>query len=269
MHTHSTASDGTLTPSELAALASRKHLSVIALTDHDTVSGIPEFISACKKRSINCITGIELSALAPVTTHILGYRLRDMDKMARAMEWILEKREERNAAVVVKLQELGLDITLDEIKAEAKGNIVARPHFAKVLLRKGYITTYREAFTKYLMKGRPAYVARQSYSPKESIELIISAGGLPVLAHPSLMNLSDEDLDARLDEFKSYGLWGLECFSSHCTSESAYNFMRVADRHGLQPTGGSDFHGTSKPGVSLGITVEEDFMPWGRLGVSL
>ena len=269
MHVHSTASDGTCTPAEIVRVARRDCIAVLALTDHDTVDGIPGFITACKRHAIRWITGIELSAIAPVTTHILGYRLRDLDMVKRAMSWVVEKRNQRNRLMCEKLRAAGVDIDLDEIEREAGGHVIARPHFAGVLLKKGYVAGYREAFDRYLARGAVAYVPREAYSPEACISLIREAGGLAALAHPSQTGLSGSALDDLLDELKGYGLWGLECISSHCTSEQAFDYMRIADRHALCPTGGSDFHGARRPGVALGVQVSEDFLPWARLGVTL
>ena len=269
MHVHSTASDGTCTPAEIARLAHRDRISVLALTDHDTVDGIPGFVAACRRYAIRWIAGIELSAKAPVTTHILGYRLRDLATVKRAMDWILKKRNERNLAICEKLREAGVDIHIDEIEREAGGHVIARPHFAGALLKKGYVSGYREAFDRYLARGAAAYVPREAYSPEGCIAAIREAGGLAVLAHPSQTGLSGSALDDLLDELKGYGLWGVECISSHCTSEQAFDYMRIADRHALYATAGSDFHGARRPGVALGVRVSEDFLPWARLGVTL
>jgi predicted metal-dependent phosphoesterase TrpH len=269
MHVHSTASDGTYTPAEIARLAHRNRIAVLALTDHDTVDGITGFIAACKRYAIRWIAGIELSAAAPVTTHILGYRMRDLGTVRRAMEWIVEKRNERNRAMCEKLRGMGVEINLDEIEREAGGHVIARPHFAGVLLKKGFVSNYREAFDRYLARGASAYVPREAYSPEACIALIREAGGLAVLAHPSQTGLSASALDDLLNELKGYGLWGLECISSHCTGEEAFSYMRVAERHSLFATGGSDFHGARRPGVALGIQVSEDFLPWARLDVTL
>ncbi|MDL2263032.1 PHP domain-containing protein [Synergistaceae bacterium OttesenSCG-928-I11] len=269
MHVHSTASDGTCTPAEIARLARRDRVSVLALTDHDTVDGISGFIAACKRCAVRWIAGIELSAAAKVTTHILGYRLRNLDMVKRAMDWVVEKRNERNRLMCEKLRTLDIDIDLKEIEREAGGHVIARPHFAGVMLKKGYVSDYREAFDRYLARGAVAYVPREAYSPEACISLIREAGGVAALAHPSQTGLSDSALDDLLLELKGYGLWGLECISSHCTSEQAFDYMRIADKHALCATGGSDFHGARRPGVAMGVQVSEDFLPWARLGVTL
>lgn len=269
MHVHSTASDGTISPHDLPAAARRAGVSIMALTDHDTVDGVPSFKRACAKSGVRGIAGIELSADAPFTTHILGYRLRDLSVINEATEWIVRKRNERNAAIVEKLIESGVDITLDDVEHAAKGRVVARPHFAAVLQEKGYVSNTREAFDKYLSKGRPGYVKREAYDAERCIDIIKSAGGVAALAHPSLTGLEGEELDELLSRLQGFGLWGIECFSSHCSNEDALNFCRHADKHNLCATAGSDFHGSNRPNVSLGVLVSEGFLPWARLGFDL
>ena len=168
-----------------------------------------------------------------------------------------------------RLCELGLDITMEDIEREARGQVIARPHFACALVRKGHVRDKRSAFAQFLGEGAPAYVERDGYSPAECIRIIRQAGGLPVLAHPSLTGLEGEALDALLAKLKETGLWGLECVSSHCSSETAFGYLSTAARLGLFPTAGSDFHGEARPDVDLGVQVMEDFLPWARLDVTL
>lgn len=269
MHIHSTCSDGTFTPREIARAAHGRGISILALTDHDTLDGVGDFMRACNEYGVRGISGIELSARAPVTVHILGYRFKQGEILQEALDWIVAKRNERNAKICARLRENGVDIELGEVEREAAGRVVARPHFASLLIRKGYAADSASAFSKYLAKGASAYVAREAYSPEDCIKLVRSAGGLPALAHPSQTGYAGEELDELLSELKSYGLWGLECISSHCSSEAALGYLRTADRHGLFPTAGSDFHGSRRPHISLGVQVREDFLPWARLGVNL
>ena len=269
MHTHSNFSDGSCSPAELAELAQKRGVSILALTDHDTVEGLPSFVKECRKRSVTPLTGIELSAESDITIHILGYRLQKIHVLKDALGKIVTFRNKRNALMIEKLRSLGLDIDISDVRNEAAGQIIARPHFASSMVRKGYVPDIASAFSRYLAEGAPAYVKRTGYSPADCVRIIRDAGGLPVLAHPSLAGLERVELTCLLRQLKECGLWGLECISSHCSGEDSYYFMKIADELSLFPTAGSDFHGRNRPGVSLGVQVTENFLPWARLGVEL
>jgi predicted metal-dependent phosphoesterase TrpH len=241
----------------------------MALTDHDTIDGLDEFVGECHKLGVRPIKGVELSASAPITIHILGYRLSLDEPLREALSWVVERRNARNLEMCAKLRDLGIAVTQDDINGEAGGQVVARPHFASWLVKKGIVRDRSEAFEKYLARGALAYVPREAYSPGDCARIIIESGGLPVLAHPSLTGLDSNALGDLLEDLKAYGLWGLECVSSHCSAEETYGYLGIAERHSLFPTGGSDFHGNNRPGVTLGIQVSEDFLPWARLGVTI
>jgi predicted metal-dependent phosphoesterase TrpH len=269
MHVHSTFSDGTCTAEEIARAAARLHIAVVALTDHDTLEGIEPFRRACEKYSVRPISGVELSSKWVHTAHILGYRLCRPQVLKEAIEWLVKRRDERNIQIWRLLEKQGIDISMEEITKEAGGRVVGRPHIAAVLVKKGIVPDIATAFAKYLTRGGLAYVPRESYSPTECVKLIRDAGGLPVLAHPSLTGLDDDDLGDFLEKLKCYGLWGLECMSSHCSAEKSLNYLKIASLHSLFPTAGSDFHGSRRPGADLGVQVSEAFLPWARLGVTL
>lgn len=269
MHVHSLHSDGTCSVEEIVRLAKKKHIAVLALTDHDTVEGIPTLLSECRKFSISPLPGVELSAKYPVTVHILGYRMNRMDRLEDALKRVMVHRNDRNRLIVERFKALGLDVEMSDVEKEARGRVIARPHFALALVRKGVVSDTASAFSKFLGKGAPAYVPRSGYSPVECVRLIREADGLPVFAHPSLTGLSREDLKRLLSELKSHGLWGLECLSSHCSAEDSLGFLELASELSLSPTAGSDFHGASRPDAALGIQVGEDFLSWARLGVAL
>ena len=269
MHVHSTFSDGSSSVEELVSLAQRRGISIMSLTDHDTVEGIPSFLNECRKRFIKPLSGIELSAESDVTVHILGYRFRNMQPLKDALDSIVAFRNSRNLLMVDKLRELGVDIDISEVENEARGQIIARPHFASLLVRRGYVPNIASAFSRYLAEGADAYVARRGYSPAECVSIIRRSGGLPVLAHPSLTGLERSELCKLLCELKRHGLWGLECISSHCSAEETYYFLDIAAELSLFPTAGSDFHGLNRPSVGLGVQVSENFLPWARLGISL
>ena len=269
LHSHSTFSDGSCSVDELVRLAARRNVALLALTDHDTIEGLPGFFLACAEYSVRPLAGIELSAKSERTVHILGYRMNNMTSLQEALTSILQYRNERNLAMCAKLRELGLDITIEDVEREARGQVIARPHFACSLVRKGYVPDKFSAFARYLGDGAPAYVERNGYSPADCIRIIREAGGLPVLAHPSLTGLEGDALDGLLSDLTEAGLWGLECISSHCSSEKAFGYLSTAARFGLFPTAGSDFHGEARPDVALGVQVSEGFLPWARLGVTL
>jgi predicted metal-dependent phosphoesterase TrpH len=240
----------------------------MALTDHDTLDGWKDFKRGCGAFSISPVPGVELSAMSGRTVHILGYRMERPEPLENALEWVRDRRNARNGMMISRLRENGLEITLDDVKREAGGRVIARPHFARALVAKGYVPDIPSAFTRYIDRGGAAYVPREGLSPEDCVRTIREAGGLPVLAHPSLTGLDAEGLGELLDMLKGRGLWGLECISSHCSSEAAYGYLSIADKYSLFPTAGSDFHGSNRPQAELGVQVSDDFLPWARLGVN-
>jgi predicted metal-dependent phosphoesterase TrpH len=269
MHVHSSFSDGVCTVDEIAALAARRRVTVLALTDHDNLDGFGLFSRACAKRSIRPLSGVELSSKCLFTAHILGYRLSRTEPLKEALRWVIDRRNERNERICKLLAEAGIDINMSDVEGEAGGRVIARPHFASALVKKGYAASQSEAFSKYLARDGSAYVSRDAYSPADCVRIIREAGGLPVLAHPSLTGLDAAGLGDFLDELKQQGLWGLECICPHCSAEDSLVYLRIAEEHSLFPTAGSDFHGANRPGVGLGVQVSETFLPWARLGIIL
>ena len=254
LHMHTVHSDGTLTPTELVELAKRQGLSCIALTDHDTLNGVEEAQSAGSRLGVEVIAGVEISAICePGTMHILGYFIDPKSKqLQEKLEEIQEARRQRNPMIIEKLCASGLDITLEEVEQESGGDQVGRPHFARALVRKGYVKNFQEAFDKYLAKGAVAYVDKRKFTSRDSIEMITEAGGVASLAHPKTLKLSGNVFEQKLDELKSEGLKGLEVYSSCQNKEESAGFKKTADRLGLFVTGGSDFHGANRPHVQLG-----------------
>ncbi|MGC8722703.1 MAG: PHP domain-containing protein [Acidobacteriota bacterium] len=256
LHVHSTCSDGTFTPAELVREAKAAGLTHMALTDHDTVEGVAQARSEAHRQGIAFLSGLEISAeYQPGTMHILGYGVDEtspplLERLTAVQRW----RGERNPKIVEMLGHLGVALTLPEVEAVSGGGLVGRPHFAKVLVDKGYVATRQEAFDRYLAKGRPAYVDKARLSPEESIALIRAAGGVAVLAHPLQLQAADEKaLDAIVQALVEAGLQGLECHYRNHTPEDTRRFLALAKRYGLLVTGGSDFHGTNRPGIRLGV----------------
>lgn len=267
LHMHSTCSDGTCSPAELVRLLSHHRVSVASLTDHDTVEGVPAFLAACRKKGIRGVAGVELSSsFGEDELHILGYRF-DLKNpgLTMAMEHYRRARNRRNAAVCERLISLGIPVTIEEVLLRAESSVPGRPHIAQVLLDKGWVASLHDAFTRYLGRGAAAYVPRELLSAAECIDLIRSAGGLPVWAHP-LPSLSDRGaFGPVLDHLKDFGLWGVECWFRRSTPADTLICLKEAGRRGLYATAGTDFHG--RAGHSAGISgrlVEDNLLPWAR-----
>lgn len=253
LHTHSTASDGSMRPAELVRHAKQRGLSAIAITDHDTVDGIQEAFDEAEKEGIEVISGIEISADSKPEMHILGYFFNNNHlRIKDSLTALKNGRDSRNAKIIVKLNELGINITLADIEQEVLGEIIGRPHIAKALMSKGYVKSISEAFDKYLRDGGLAYFKRFELKPEDGIREIIKAGGIPVLAHPIFLHLSNSQLDELLCLLVSYGLKGIEAYYVDNSKEDTGNLLRLAIKHKLLVTGGSDFHGSFKTDIEIG-----------------
>ena len=270
LHTHSTFSDGTFSPEALARRAAKRHIAIISLTDHDTTSGLDRFMKACRKEGVQGIPGVELSAEASFTLHILGYRIDIEEKVLQEkLESLRVGRDKRNFQIVAKLRELGAEITMEDVEAESGGEVIARPHIARVLVRKGFVKDLASAFKRFIGRDCPAFVPRVRLDPEECLSVIRGAGGLPVLAHPGLMALDEPVMLELIGRLSDKGLWGLECISGHHGSGEIFYWLKIANRFGLFPTAGSDFHGLDRPGTDLGVSVTETLLPWARLGARI
>ena len=254
LHTHSTFSDGSLTPEELIQEAVRAGLSAIALTDHDTTAGVPRLMAAAASTSVRAIAGVEISAdVKSGTMHMLGYMIDpENHTLIERLKWLREGREVRNAEILEKLNRLGFGLTWEEVAAFAGEDVVGRPHFAQALLARKLVKDKDEAFDKYLGKNKPAYADRRRMSPENSIQLIRGAGGIPVLAHPFTLNLSADALKKQVAELRDFGLGGIEVFYSEHTPPMTSQYLNLTKELGLVATGGSDFHGAMNPDVRLG-----------------
>lgn len=253
MHTHSTASDGQYTPRELVGLAKEKGIDLLALTDHDTLSGLPEAAAAGKEAGLRVLPGVELGAKEYRSLHILGYGI-DMDdpELSGFCTQMKAARDERKYKIIDFLAEKGVHIDLSEVEAIAKGGVVARPHFARVMMEHGYIKTNREAYDKYLDTEEYQRIAIKRLSARECIEAIHRAGGRASFAHPYQVKLDGEALEGLVRDLKSWGLDAIECYYTKHTPEMQAQYLALAEKYGLHVTGGSDFHGEFvKPDVPL------------------
>ncbi|MDY6952487.1 MAG: PHP domain-containing protein [Thermodesulfobacteriota bacterium] len=256
LHIHSTASDGSLSPLEIIRRAKELGLRAIAITDHDTIEGSAEALAQPQSPSLEILSGIEISADVSLgTMHILGYLIAlDDPFLTQTLKTVQEARADRNVRIIKKLQDMGVEITHEDVTVVSGGGQVGRPHIAQVLVKKGVVRSFGEAFLKYLKKWGPAYVPRYRLQPAEAIQMILRTGGVPVLAHPFTLDAKDEpQLESILAGLKQAGLMGMEVYYPEHRPERTALFERLARRQGLLMTGGTDFHGAAKPEVEIGI----------------
>lgn len=242
LHIHSSASDGRLSPEEVVRESARQGLAVIALTDHDAISGLTPALAAAKPfPGLRVVPGVEISADADQgEVHILGYFIdyNDGELVAR-LERMRNSRLERAQAMVAKLRDLGVNIDWPRVQEIADKGSVGRPHLAQAMLEKGYIGSLKEAFSSYIGRGGPAYVERRKLTPAAAVELILRVKGLPVLAHP----LTVSDPDALVIKLKAVGLVGIEAYYKDYSADDVNKLLMLAERYNLVATGGSDYHG--------------------------
>lgn len=254
LHMHTNHSDGTLNPTELARLAKAQQVDAVALTDHDTVTGIGELVAETNRLGLEAIVGVELSAnFRPGTLHILGYGFDTEGPIKDKLSGFQKAREERNPRILEKLKGLGMPMTLAQVKEISKAqDQVGRPHIAQTMMRLGYVASYEEAFERFLTKGAPAYVPKATWGAQECIDMIHESGGAAVIAHPIQMKLQGLELQSRIGELVEMGLDGLEVVHPDHGPQDQRLFQSLAEQFGLLTTGGSDFHGDHKPGIQLG-----------------
>ena len=271
LHIHSRASDGTLSPAEIIALASGLNLGAISITDHDSIAGSREALLCGIPDSLGFLTGVEISAEPPPSypgagsIHILGYGFRLEDpELNRSLEKLQDSRRGRNPEIIARLNKLGIAIRIEEVEREAADGQPGRPHIAKLLIKKGVAKSMDDAFDRYLGNGRPAYVDKFRIEFSQAIELINAAGGIPVLAHPCLLELERaEQLEDLLQEMMSMGLKGLEVYYPLNTPQQTMQYSDLAARHRLLMTGGTDFHGDIQPEIQLGSGKGDFHVPFG------
>ena len=254
LHTHSHYSDGSLSPYDLVSLAKESGLRAIALTDHDNVDGIREALAAGKELGIEVIAGIEFSAVSTGETHILGYGIDIENKeLNEAIDTLKKLRLENNHRTADALQKLGFDVTVEDAKKVAPKGLLGRAHFARVMMDKGYTSSVKEAFDLYLQSGKPAYNSLRLLQPADAIRLITNAGGKAYLAHLHLTKLTGGELDSYVKSLKDDGLYGLEGYYTDYTPEMQDEYQALARKYGLKISGGTDFHGSNKPHIKIGV----------------
>lgn len=260
LHTHSTASDGQYTPSELIVMAKQLDLKAIAITDHDTIDGLAEAQSVAKKLDVRFIPGIEINTKFPGVGghfHILGYGFDLNNENLKAFcADLLVKRQEKAERVFSFLAKHGVCPSKGRVYALANQNNVGRPHFARAMVEEGFVSSTKEAFDKYLDTDDFNQIKNEKPHPKQAIAQIMAAGGIAVLAHPSQLKLNNYSLKGLIQELKSYGLEGLECYYSTNNQEQTHDYISLAQELDLYVTGGSDFHGEKvKADIKLGTGV--------------
>jgi predicted metal-dependent phosphoesterase TrpH len=261
LHVHSTASDGTLTPSEIFTLALQLGLKAVSITDHDTLSGSIRALADGIPSSLNFLTGIEISAEAPDgyrikgSVHILGYGIDPYHAgLCTLLDKLMTARRNRNPKIIARLNELGMGLSLEELNAIVGGGTAGRPHIAQLMVQKNMARSIDDAFDRFLGKNRPAYVDKFRAPMDQAIGAINAAGGIAVLAHPYLNNIYELSVfETFLLTLKSMGLGGIEALYPGHPKAATDLYCRLARKHDLLITGGTDFHGQMTPGIQVGI----------------
>ncbi len=258
LHSHTTKSDGSLAPEALVELACRKKLTTLGITDHDTVEGYDEAAPAARKAGLELICGVELGTrFDRHSIHVLGYFLRQTPgvEFRSHLSCLQTARRERNQRLATRLRQLGLDVELREAEQAGRSQ-TGRPHFARLLVQKGYVKDIREAFDRFLDESAPGYVERRDPSLENVLRWIHEAGGVACWAHPARMiRQCGQPAEALFRELAGRGLDAIEAFHSDHTPEEQANYQALASKLGLAVTGGSDFHGEAKPLIDLGQVV--------------
>jgi predicted metal-dependent phosphoesterase TrpH len=256
---HSNFSDGSLSPTQLVKEAEAIGLTAIALTDHDTIEGIPEFLAAARDRRVIAIPGVEISIDTKLPNnghmHMLGLFINHQNSDLRdKLDYLRFHRNERALQIIQKLNALGAEVSMNELMNEAGEGSIGRPHIAKILLKNGIVNTLQEAFDKYLAKGKPAYVDKIKFDEENAIKLIKTADGLAILAHPHLMNFdSFEETAQKILQLKVLGLDGFEAYYSGLSRAFTEKLIKLAKQNGFAISGGSDYHGKNKEHIRMGF----------------
>lgn len=272
LHVHSTRSDGTCTPRELVDYAIEKGLNAFALTDHDTVDGLDEAIryaqalgkeQAGLKPVPEVIPGIEFSTeYQGRDIHIVGLYIDYKNKeFMQYLQSFIDSRTLRNRKMCRLLTDAGIDISYEKLLTEFPNSVITRAHYAKYMLNHGYIKSMKEAFERYVGDNCPYFVPREKVTPAQAVELTLKAGGVPILAHPILYRMSDARLDKLAAELKEAGLMGIEAIYSTYSAADERQIRRLAKKYNLLISGGSDFHGSNKPGLDMGVGYGRLYVP--------
>ena len=253
LHLHSTHSDGTMTPSQLVKQAAGIGLSAISITDHDTVSATAEAITEGKIYSVEVIPGLEISSkYKGLDLHLLGYNFDWLNpELLKTLDRLQSARKERNKKIIRKLQEIGINITEQDLKTESGAGVAGRPHFARLLIKSGVVKNNQQAFSHYLKAGRCAYVPRFVLDIHDAIEILHCAGGIAVLAHPIQLSCSFSELSRTIKELKELGVDGLETYYPTQKGKTGKKIRELAEKYQLLETGGSDYHGDIRHGTSM------------------
>jgi len=255
LHAHTTSSDGSLTPTQLVALAAEIGLSAVAITDHDSIDGLQEGLRAGGRYGIEVVPGVEIPLeFESFTLDMLGYFLcgAPSHEFRRQLERLRRDRDERNVSILAKLAELGYPLEPAELADVADGEAVGRPHIGEAMRRRGYVNTITEAFERFLRRGAPAFVDRRRLGLTKAVRLIEGSGGVAVIAHPGIIRTDDAGLRRLVHEAARQGVVGLECSYPRYSDEIEARCLTLAAEFDLVPTGGSDFHGEIKPDNPLG-----------------
>ena len=256
LHTHTTFSDGSLTPAELVGEATAVGLTAVAVTDHDTVDGLPEALAAGERLGIRVVPGVEINLEHErVTMDMLGYFLGGppSEELKAQLAELRIYRDERNARILERLAELGFALEPDDLVAAAENGAVGRPHIGEALVRRGYAGSVKEAFERFLGRGAPAWVDRRRLSLGAALRLLRASGGLPVLAHPGIIHADAAGLEHIVRDAAKLGMAGIECYYPLHDAATVARCLALAEKYALVPTGGSDFHGSVKPDAHLGV----------------
>jgi hypothetical protein len=256
LHTHTTFSDGSLTPTQLVQEAAMLGLTAVAVTDHDTVDGLPEALAAGERLGIRVVPGVEINLEHErVTMDMLGYFLGGCpsDELKAELAELRRYRDERNARIVERLAELGYVLEPGDLAAAAENGAVGRPHIGEAMVRRGYVGSITEAFERFLRRGAPAWVDRRRLSLGAALRLLRRSGGLPVLAHPGIIRTDTGGLEHLVRDAARLGMVGIECYYPLHDEATVTHCLALAGNYGLAPTGGSDYHGTVKPDAILGV----------------
>ena len=252
LHVHTTASDGSCPPDKAVELAAELGLSAIAITDHDTVSGYAGAKAAGERLGLEVVPGIEISTKYDRAVHILGYYIDPQSpELEPVLNWIVEDRDIRNRKMAEMMAADGLPVSY-EMMHERYGAVIGRPHFAAMLVELGLAVSVQDAFDRYVEKGQKYYQPRTILPIDRAVEIIVKAGGVPVLAHPFQYRMDDALLRELIEHCMGFGLRGIECRYTGYNEEMVAYLETLAAEYGLIRTGGSDFHGTNKPHISLG-----------------